>query len=41
MIAVDRLRIAPMPGVHTLQADFLAPETAPYGQKPILMEVQM
>ncbi|KAI0245934.1 23S ribosomal RNA methyltransferase [Lactifluus subvellereus] len=29
VIAVDRLRIAPMPGVHTLQADFLAPETAP------------
>jgi 23S rRNA (uridine2552-2'-O)-methyltransferase len=28
VIAVDRLRIAPMPGVHTLQADFLAPETA-------------
>jgi len=29
VIAVDRLRIAPMPGVHTLQADFLAPETGP------------
>jgi 23S rRNA (uridine2552-2'-O)-methyltransferase len=29
VIAVDRLRIVPMPGVHTLQADFLAPETAP------------
>ncbi|KAH9979811.1 ribosomal RNA methyltransferase FtsJ domain-containing protein [Russula compacta] len=29
VIAVDRLRIAPLPGVHTLQADFLAPETAP------------
>jgi 23S rRNA (uridine2552-2'-O)-methyltransferase len=29
VIAVDRLRVAPMPGVHTLQADFLAPETAP------------
>ncbi|KAI0294096.1 23S ribosomal RNA methyltransferase [Multifurca ochricompacta] len=29
VIAVDRLRIAPIPGVHTLQADFLAPETAP------------
>ena len=29
VIAVDRLRIEPMPGVHTLQADFLAPETAP------------
>lgn len=29
VIAVDRLRIPPMPGVHTLQADFLAPETAP------------
>lgn len=28
VIAVDRLRMAPMPGVHTLQADFLAPETA-------------
>jgi 23S rRNA (uridine2552-2'-O)-methyltransferase len=28
VIAVDRLRIAPMLGVHTLQADFLAPETA-------------
>jgi len=29
VIAVDRLRMAPMAGVHTLQADFLAPETAP------------
>ena len=29
VIAVDRLRITPLPGVHTLQADFLAPETAP------------
>ncbi|KAI9439040.1 23S ribosomal RNA methyltransferase [Lactarius indigo] len=29
VIAVDRLRIAPIAGVHTLQADFLAPETAP------------
>ncbi|KAI9512551.1 23S ribosomal RNA methyltransferase [Russula earlei] len=29
VIAVDRLRMAPIPGVHTLQADFLAPETAP------------
>ena len=29
VVAVDRLRITPMPGVHTLQADFLAPETAP------------
>jgi 23S rRNA (uridine2552-2'-O)-methyltransferase len=29
VIAVDRLRIAPISGVHTLQADFLAPETAP------------
>jgi 23S rRNA (uridine2552-2'-O)-methyltransferase len=28
VIAVDRLRITPIPGVHTLQADFLAPETA-------------
>ena len=28
VIAVDRLRIEPMPGVYTLQADFLAPETA-------------
>jgi 23S rRNA (uridine2552-2'-O)-methyltransferase len=29
VIAVDRLRVAPLAGVHTLQADFLAPETAP------------
>ena len=29
VIAVDRLRMAPIAGVHTLQADFLAPETAP------------
>lgn len=29
VIAVDKLRISPMAGVHTLQADFLAPETAP------------
>ena len=29
VIAVDRLRVSPIPGVHTLQADFLAPETAP------------
>ncbi|KAH9059624.1 23S ribosomal RNA methyltransferase [Lactarius vividus] len=29
VIAVDRLRIPPITGVHTLQADFLAPETAP------------
>lgn len=29
VIAVDRLGIAPIPGVYTLQADFLAPETAP------------
>ncbi|KAI0288731.1 23S ribosomal RNA methyltransferase [Russula brevipes] len=29
VIAVDRLRISPLSGVHTLQADFLAPETAP------------
>ncbi|KAI0259153.1 23S ribosomal RNA methyltransferase [Gloeopeniophorella convolvens] len=28
VVAVDRLRIAPLAGVHTLQADFLAPETA-------------
>jgi 23S rRNA (uridine2552-2'-O)-methyltransferase len=28
VIAVDRLRIVPIVGVHTLQADFLAPETA-------------
>jgi len=28
VVAVDRLRITPIPGVHTLQADFLAPETA-------------
>jgi len=29
VISVDRLRIAPIAGVHTLQADFLAPEAAP------------
>jgi len=28
VVAVDRLRIVPIPGVHTLQADFLVPETA-------------
>jgi len=28
VVAVDRLRIPPIPGVHTLQADFLVPETA-------------
>jgi 23S rRNA (uridine2552-2'-O)-methyltransferase len=29
VIALDRLGIAPIPGVYTLRADFLAPETAP------------
>ncbi|KAH9959321.1 FtsJ-like methyltransferase-domain-containing protein [Russula dissimulans] len=28
VVAVDRSRIAPIPGVHTLQVDFLAPKTA-------------
>jgi len=28
VVAIDRLRIPPIPGVHTLQADFLVPETA-------------
>jgi len=28
VVAVDRLRIAPIRGVHTFQADFLVPETA-------------